>query len=259
MSRLGLAIDYIYYYFSSVNKHGVHSPFVYKLVTEVINAPTPLSVKKPIENRRSSLKKSDVTIEFEDFGANPGAYTKRVSNIANRALKPPKYAQLIYRLVHHFQPKIAIELGTSLGITTLYQATAMQQGTLYTMEGSNEVLKIAQEGFKEMKPKATINSIAGNFDDTLPELLNQLSEVDYVYFDGNHRKAPTLAYFKQCLEKAHNNSFFIFDDINWSAEMKEAWEEIKNHPQVTVTIDLFFIGLVFFRQEQEKEHFKIRF
>jgi hypothetical protein len=42
--------------------------------------------------------------------------------------------------------------------------------------------------------------------------------------------------------------------------MEKAWEEIKQHPHVTLTIDLFFIGLVFVRQAQkEKEHFVIRY
>ena len=60
------------------------------------------------------------------------------------------------------------------------------------------------------------------------------------------------------LPKTHNDSIFIFDDINWSKGMQEAWNKIKAHPQVSVSIDTFFWGMVFFRKEQVKEHFKIR-
>ena len=79
-----------------------------------------------------------------------------------------------------------------------------------------------------------------------------------VYFDGNHQKAATLEYFQHCLQFVNNESFFIFDDIHWSKEMESAWEEIKKHPKVKVTIDTFQWGIVFFRKEQEKEHFIIR-
>lgn len=259
MKQLSFILKYIKYYFTANTKHGIHSPFIYKLVIECINAKTPLFISEQIENRRSNLKKSSSTIEFEDFGAKPGVYTKKVSDIANRALKPAKYAKLLYRIVNHYKPEIAVELGTSLGVSTLYQAIGMDNGTLYTLEGSSEVLKIAQEGFSQINTPADIKAVQGNFDNTLPELLSKLDHVDYVYFDGNHRKAPTLHYFNLCLPKATNDSVFIFDDINWSAEMQEAWEEIKAHPSVTVTVDLFFIGIVYFRKEQVEEHFKIRF
>lgn len=259
MKQLSFILSYLKYYFAAKTKHRVHSPFVFKLVTEVITADTPKDIYQDIENRRSELIGSDAVIEFEDFGAKPGIYTKSVSGIAKRALKPKKYAQLLYRLVNHHLPETSIELGTSLGVSTLYQAKGMKNGTLYTLEGSRAVLNIAQEGFETINTGAKIKAIPGNFNETLPHLLNELSRVDYVYFDGNHRKAPTLHYFNLCLPKATNESVFIFDDINWSDEMKEAWEEVKQHPRVTVTIDLFFIGIVYFRKEQVKEHFKIRF
>ena len=107
-----------------------------------------------------------------------------------------------------------------------------------------------------------IESIVGNFDIVLTSNLQHLTsnfKLDFVFFDGNHKKIPTLNYFKQCLEYAHNTSVFIFDDIHWSDEMEEAWGEIKSNQKVSVTIDLFFMGLVFFRKEQEKEDFVVRY
>ena len=103
-----------------------------------------------------------------------------------------------------------------------------------------------------------IHQVTGNFDDTLGTLLEQLPSIDFVYIDGNHRYEPTIRYFRQMLPSVHENTVLVFDDIHWSQEMKEAWKIIKNHPKVTVTIDTFQWGMVFFRIEQEKEHFVIR-
>jgi predicted O-methyltransferase YrrM len=83
--------------------------------------------------------------------------------------------------------------------------------------------------------------------------------LDLVFIDGHHLKDPTLDYFEQCLGKAHNDSVFILDDIHWSQGMEEAWEQVKHHPRVSVTIDLYTMGLVFLRSEQAREHFRLRY
>jgi predicted O-methyltransferase YrrM len=103
-----------------------------------------------------------------------------------------------------------------------------------------------------------IEVITGPFDDTLAGALQQIGKVDLVFFDGNHRKEPTLHYFKACLQHADENTVFIFDDIHWSPDMQDAWEEIGRHESVTSTADLFFFGLVFFRKELSKQHFSLR-
>ncbi|MBK9358768.1 MAG: class I SAM-dependent methyltransferase [Bacteroidales bacterium] len=93
----------------------------------------------------------------------------------------------------------------------------------------------------------------------LPGLLRQTAIIDYAFIDGNHTKEATLRYFGQLVKHAGNNSVYIFHDIHWSAEMEQAWNEIKNHEKVIITIDLFHMGLVFFRKELSRQHFIIRF
>jgi predicted O-methyltransferase YrrM len=152
-----------------------------------------------------------------------------------------------------------VELGTSLGITSAYIASANNTSKLYTLEGSKNTATIAQENFNKLQLK-NINLVQGNFDDTLPRLLSQIEKVDLAFVDGNHRKEPTLNYFNQFLQRSTEGSIFIFDDIHWSAGMEEAWKQIREHPSVTLTIDLFFIGLVFFKKDfKAKQHFSIRF
>ena len=127
-----------------------------------------------------------------------------------------------------------------------------------SIEASIEIAKIAEQNFKDLHLQNT-TVLHGTFEAKLTDAIQQLGKLNFVFFDGNHRKEPTLNYFKECLNFCTNESVFVFDDIHWSTEMEEAWSEIKNHPEVTVTLDLFFIGIVFFRKEQAKENFIIRY
>ncbi len=253
--------DFLKHRFTSKTRHGTHSPFVYKLTDEVIYDIGDKSDYKRIEAQRKKLLHDDRLIQVTDLGA--GSHlnknrSKSVKQIAKNALKRPRLAQLIYRLAKDTQPELVIELGTCLGLTTAYLATALPQGKVITIEGCPQTAAVAASNFRELQLK-NVELKVGNFDDLLPAVIDEKQKLDFVYIDGNHRKEATLNYFKWCLPKVHENSLLIFDDIYWSAGMKEAWEEIKQNPQVTVTIDLFWIGLVYFKKGQAKEHFKIRY
>lgn len=244
-----------------MNEHGVHSPFVYELLLSTIYNKRNFYAYLQIEKLRNALSLSDEKLECVDLGAGShvkNASKKSVKDIVSSAAKSPKYAQLIFRLVNHFQPNTILELGTSLGISSAYMAAANSKSKIITIEGCKEIADVATKNFQKLEFK-NIEQHIGNFDEVLSGVLKKINQLDFVFFDGNHRKEPTLNYFKQCLEKANEQSVFVFDDIYWSSEMKEAWEEIKNHEKVTVTLDLFYMGIVFFRKEQVKEHFIITF
>lgn len=261
MKKLRFVIRYIKYLFESVNEHGVHSPFVYDLLMNVIYVKADYYSFKNIEKIREQLLDSNKEILFADLGAGGKkikSSKKKIKSIAKQSAKSPKYAQLLFRLVNYFQPSEILELGTSLGISTAYLASANKHTKVSTIEGSTEAAHIAQENFEQLQLK-NIEQIVGNFDDVLPKIMHDYQYIDFVFFDGNHRKQATINYFNSCLEKAHSNTVFVFDDINWSDEMIRAWNEIKENNKVTVTIDLFFMGLVFFKQGQAKQHFVIRF
>jgi predicted O-methyltransferase YrrM len=150
-------------------------------------------------------------------------------------------------------------MGTSLGITTCYLAHGVPNASVVTMEGAPTVAQEALTTFKNLGFQ-NIQLIEGNFDQSLPNYLQNISTIGVAYVDGNHRYNPTMHYFNLLLAKSDEHSIFIFDDIHWSTEMQEAWKIIKNHPLVTVTIDTYQWGIVFFRSEQSlaKEHFVIR-
>ena len=249
------------HWLKSKNRHGLHSPFIYRLVDKVIYDKRHKEVYDSVEEQRNHLLQDNRMITVTDLGAGSHVNNnkqKRISDITTNALKPPKLAKLLYRLAAFIKPTNIIELGTCLGITTVYLQYAAPNAKVYTLEGCPQTAGVAKEVFK----RAGVNDIeviTGNFDDTLGGVLNSQKKLDFVYIDGNHQRDATLRYFEWCLPKVHEDTMLIFDDIYWSDGMKQAWEQIKAHPQVTATVDLFWIGLVFFKPGQAKEDFKIRF
>ncbi len=261
MLNMQLALDYVYHRLKAKTRHGVHSPFVYHLVDEIIYDFHAKKTYIDIEQLRKDLLKDKRFITITDLGAGSHVNNnkkKKVKVLAKNALKPTRLAQLIYRLAHYFAPKNVIELGTCLGITTAYLAKAAPLARVISIEGCPETAEIAKDNLQKLNIQ-NAELLTGDFDTLLPDVIAQLPELDFIFIDGNHRKQATLNYFEWCLPKLSKNSIMIFDDIYWSKGMKEAWQEIKNHPKVTLTIDLFWIGLVFVRSGQAKEDFKIRF
>ena len=240
----------------------MHSPFVFDFITKVLNDKTNYPEFEKIEALRSRLLNDNTILEVEDFGAGSAVDKKNkrsIASIAKNAAKPKKFGQLLFRMIKYYQPAIIIELGTSLGITTSYLSPTKPGARLITMEGSKEVAEAARQNFKILEP-INVELIEGNFDITLPSVVRGQSTVDFAFIDGNHRKEPTERYFKELLTRINNNSILVFDDIHWSSEMEAAWDTIKNNPAVTCSIDLFFLGIVFFRKEfKEKQHFRVRF
>lgn len=256
-------IVFIYYYIlhriKAIKAPGVRSPFVVDLLTNVVYVKTKYYPFKKIEKWRELLLDSKKTIQCIDLGAGTEkTKDKKIGEIAKHSAKSAEQAQLLFRLVNYFQPAQVVELGTSLGISTAYLASANSKIQVITIEGCPETARVAQENFQLLKLK-NITSLVGNFDEVLPKVLNKVNRLDFVFFDGNHRRQATLNYFEQCLEKTTEDTVFVFDDIYWSEEMMQAWTEIKNNDRVTLTIDLFYMGIVFFRKEQVKQHFLIRF
>ena len=240
----------------------MHSPFVFEFITKVLNDKTNYPEYEKVEALRDQLLNDHTILEIEDFGAGSmmGKKNRRsISSIAKNAAKPKKFGQLLFRMIKYYQPKTILELGTSLGITTSYLTLAKPDARLITMEGSKEIADVAKRNFRNLDNR-NIEIIEGNFDNALSSVVGGLLTVDFAFIDGNHRQEPTERYFKELLAKTNNNSILVFDDIHWSGEMEAAWEAIKNNAAVSCSIDLFFIGIVFFRKEfKEKQHFAIRF
>ena len=263
-SKPQLLLKYLRYYFTASNGkgHGMHSPFVFGFITEILSDETVYPEYERVEAFRKQLLNNNKILEVKDFGAGSTIDKKNkrtISSIAKNAAKPKKFGQLLFRIVKYYQPKTILELGTSLGITTSYLSLAKPEARLITMEGSKEIADVAKNNFRNLEIK-NIEMVEGNFDNTLSSAISQLSPIDFAFIDGNHRREPTVRYFKELLVKTNNDSILVFDDIHWSSEMDAAWETIKKDAAITCSIDLFFIGIAFFRKDfKEKQHFAIRF
>ena len=263
-SSLQLAKKFIYYYLNAKNGkgHGIHSPFVFDFVKNVLNDRKKYDCYKVIEPLRNELLNDSSIIGIEDFGAGSAVIpfkNRKVSAIAASSLKKRKFAQLLFRIVKYYHPETILELGTSFGVTTCYLACSNADSKIFTLEGSKSIGRFAEANFKKLKLK-NIELIQDSFERSFPQILDKIKNIDLFFVDGNHRRNPTLAYFHEGLKKANPSSIFIFDDIHWSVEMEEAWKQIKAHSSVTLTIDLFFIGLVFFNPDfKVKQDFLIRF
>lgn len=243
------------------NRHNVHSPFVFGLVEQALRKQRSPVHFPDLEALRSTLLKDRTMIPVIDLGAGShrsNAAERRIRDIARTALKPRAQAELLHRITRWARPTTALELGTSLGITTLYLARAMATGRVVTIEGSPAIHGIAQRNFRQMD-QGNIQTLCGSFGDQLPVALGGMDRLDLAFIDGHHALLPTLDYFERCLTKAHEGSMFIFDDIHWSPGMEQAWAAIQAHSRVSVTIDLYKFGLVFLRKGQQREHFRLRY
>ena len=251
--------SYLNFLLKSQNQHGLHSPFVYDLVTKCFYDKKFYPEYKVIQEYRNDLLQDRNLIEVNDFGAGSKVFksNKRpVFAIAKNSGITLHRAKILFRLVKYLECKNVLELGTSLGIATSAMALN-KKADIISIEGCKETAKIAREKFNKFQ----LNNIElkiENFEDSLNELLNDDTKFDLIFFDGNHQKEPTLYYFEKLLPHAHNDSVFIFDDIYWSKKMKEAWIQIKKHPSVQISIDTYSWGMIFFRKQQAKQHFKIR-
>ena len=263
-SPLQLAAKYIRYYFTASNGkgHGIHSPFVFDFITEVMNDTTEYPAYKKMADLRRQLLADRRILQVDDFGA--GSVTgsgkqRTVAAVAKTAAKPAKLGQLLFRMVQYYKPAYIVELGTSLGLSAAYLAMANSHAKLVTLEGAAAVAAAAKENFSALGiGNAELRE--GNFDKTLPALLQQSPAVGLAFIDGNHRKEPTIRYFEQLLQKADSTGIIVLDDIHWSSEMEAAWNAVKQHPESMLTIDLFFMGLVFLNPGfKVKQHFVIRF
>lgn len=260
MQRSKIFIRFLKFFSQATTQYGIHSPFVFEFTQKIVDDNRQFYAFPALETLRAYLLKDTRKIEVTDFGAGSRLQLgnqRSVKSIAKSSLTSPLYCQMLFRMLLLYKPQTVLEMGTSLGLSTLYLSMGASSSTIITLEGCPNIAQVARENFRRLEAK-NITIKTGHFDQTLSPTLNNLESLDFAFIDGNHRKAPTLSYFEQCLEKMHEQSILVFDDIHWSDEMEAAWESIKKHPEVTTTIDLFFMGVVFLRKDfKEQQHFKI--
>lgn len=249
---------YIQFIFTSKNQHGIHSPFVYQLITKCFYNRSNYSAYATWKSVQRAYLKSKQTIEMNDVGAGSRVFNqpkRRISSIAKNAGTTYKRAKLLYRLVHYFSAENALELGTSIGLGSI--AIALTKKThLTTVEACKNTIEVAQASAESLDLK-NIDFVNATFEDYLNSITPK-QKFDFIFLDGHHLHDASLAYFEKIMLHVHNDTILIVDDIYWSEGMAVAWEKMKNNDKVKVSIDTYNWGILFFRKEQVKEHFKIR-
>lgn len=252
--------SYLKFLWHSKNEYAVHSPFVFDLMVKCVYDKTRFPQYSILKNYRKSLLENQEIIDVTDFGAGSRVFKsnkRKVSDIAKTAGIAPKRAELLFRLANYFKPENVLEIGTSLGLATSALSLGNPDARITTLEGCLETAGVAKKQFEKFGLK-NIDLVVTEIEDYLKNGLLPSATCDLVYFDGNHQKDATLRYVDWLLPTIANDTVWIFDDIHWSPQMEQAWETIQKNPKATVTIDTFQWGLVFFRKEQQKQHFVLR-
>lgn len=259
-SHIRYSLKYLNYLFKSLQKDKTNKTFISDFKHNILNFKHISPELSTILSTISPYKKSNRTITYKEIGAGSNYKPKKTQllrTIIKNSSIPKKYGILLYRTIQFFDLKDRLEIGTSVGISSLYIAQANKLGQFTSLEGVQEKQAVAVEITNKLNLPTHFK--LGNFDNILPHVLNDYEKLDFVFFDGNHTKEATINYFNLCLQKVHSNTVFVFDDIYWSKEMEEAWQEIKSNNAISVSIDLFRLGLIFFNKDLSKVHYVIKF
>ncbi|WP_010664609.1 O-methyltransferase [Marinilabilia salmonicolor] len=239
---------------------GIHSPFVFYLVRELFWESHPFYAFEKIDAARRMLLRNKQRVNVDTLGM-PSVVSgnkKSIRKLTAQGSIPDKYGKLIFRLVNKLECHNILELGTGTGMATLYMALPSSRAKIFSIDGNEALQRVAASLF-EMTDVGNVTLRNGSFKEYLPSVLDEMEFLDFAFLDGDHQYQNTMQYFEMCLKKSHNNSVFVFDDIHWSPDMEKAWHEISHHPDVTVSMDLYRIGIVFFRKECTRQHYVVRY
>jgi predicted O-methyltransferase YrrM len=257
------ASRYLKYFFLSRHKngHGIHSPFVFDLVSRIFQNKADADIVCNIEMVRKRMISDKRSIIVKDLGTGSKKLKtniRKVSDIARYSPVPEKYGVLLSNMAAEFGKPLIIEFGTSFGISTMYIAASCPDALVYTIEGCPSIAEIADKNFNESGLK-NIKIFMGSFDEILPDIINPVNKPGLVFIDGNHLKEPVMNYFYRMAEISDSKTVIIIDDIYYSREMEEAWYEIKKYEKVSISVDIFRMGIVFFREGINHNDYIIRY
>lgn len=245
------------FYRKAVTRYQIHSPFVFQLAEAILEDRRCFYAFEEIEWIRREMLGSNQKVDVQDFGTGNNR-RRKLSEITRNAASAPSQGRMLFRLADWLAPRTILELGTSVGIGTMYLRAGNRLATMVSLEGCPQTISVARNNLEMLDLHRRTELVNGPFEETLTPALEKLVSPDLVYIDGNHRKTPTIRYFETCLLYANDRTVFIFDDIHWSPDMEEAWLYIKNHPRITLTVDLYDISLACVNPDfREKQHFSM--
>lgn len=255
-------MKYIWYCLTAKRQlsNNFHYQFVNDFITNVVRGKDPVDYDG-IEKNYKNLRYDTTILNVQDLGAGSVSgrgQIRQVSQLVIHSSIGPKYGQLLSRLVHSIKPSTIIELGTGAGFSTMYMALASDKCKIYSIEGSPEIADLAGRNIKSLGLKNT-EIIAGSFNDILPVVLQKIQHPLFIFIDGDHRGENLIGYFETILPYTTENTVVVLDDIRWSLSMEKAWKKIVKRTEVSVSIDLFRMGILFLEKNINKQHFIVKF
>lgn len=251
-NRFFQARTYFSYWLDAVDEHSLHSPFFFDFYTRVVKNKTGENGVASIEQLRNKLLADHRPLKTQDPGSRQSDKSRTISSITRTSVSPLRFSGIYSRMIRHFKAHTILELGTSVGINTLYLAQ-QRDSSITTFEGSPELANLARLTF-DFAEARNIRLIEGNLDRTLSEFLQTIRKIDFILMDANHRYQPTVSYFENLLTRITESSIVVVDDIHYSAEMEKAWNELKTHKLVYGSADLYRCGILFFDPSLNKQH-----
>jgi len=253
--------SYIKHKLYEINEHSLHSPSLFKLYLECFKKAKKIPANKDIEEIRIRFRSDKRTVDITDFGAGSkisSEDSRTIKSIARGGITQRKYSRLFQEMIRNFKHRNILELGTSLGINTLYLAASNPDVRIWTFEGCMPIAKIAEQAFNDMNYK-NINMVKGNIDETLSEFLHKSGNIDFVFIDANHTYKSTISYFNQLKSKLSDRAVVVIDDIYWSKEMTRVWKDISFHTLETACIDIHKCGIIIFDRKVSPERVRFEF
>lgn len=229
--------------------YGIHSPFAFYLVTEIINDnSSAYYCYETIEKQRYKCRYNHHKITLKNGKTYP------ISYLCKRSSTPANDAQLLFKLGLLNRSKNILELGTFMGLGTAYLASISKQSQVISIDHDSSCSALARKNLASLK-LLNVQLINDTIDNAINDALVNLKTVDLIFFDGNHQNEATLRYFKKALQFANDKSIFVFHDIHWSKGMNQAWHHIIKHPSISISIERYNMGIVFFDPQYQKQHF----
>lgn len=250
---------YAMYWLKKANGHSLHSPFVFSLYNECLKNHRFLPDLVPVEAIRLSMQKDNRIFKEKTKGAESSIGKNQViSRIANVGISNSSHSKLLKSLIERYKLSNVLELGTSLGINTMYLASSGGVNSVVTVDGDRNISIIAQENFQKAQFQ-NIQTVCSDIDEYLMNSLELKDKFDFIFIDANHKKDPTLRYFEQCQKFGSERLIIVIDDINWSREMRDAWNDIKERSEVCLTIENYQFGIVFSSNHSTEGHYILDF
>ncbi|MBK8348138.1 MAG: class I SAM-dependent methyltransferase [Saprospiraceae bacterium] len=249
-------ISFFKFYIKAISLYNVQSPFLFDFVMNVLDTKKEFYAFNALETAREKLRKTPTFITLTDYGAGSSVLKtkkRKISDITSTSVSGQTKCRILFNLANHYACHSILELGTSLGISSAYLASANHTSEIVTMEGDPNIAAVATDVHQTLGLK-NIQIVTGIFENTLSKTLDHFEHLDLVFIDGHHAEVPTRTYFETIISKCDESSIIVIDDIYWSPGMTQAWHSIISRNDVTLTIDLYDIGIVFFRKELSRQH-----